>query len=284
MTSMTTLGETRHQAIQKLSVSSPTPALDVDLLISTALQVDRAWILAHPEAEIPPEAQAQLTDWIARAVQGEPIAYLIGVRGFYDLEFIVTPDVLIPRPETELLLEDALIWLRGRPDMIVADIGTGSGALAVSLAKHTSATVYAVDISPQALAIASQNAHHHGVAHQLHFLEGSLYSPLMRENIHPQVVVANLPYIPAEEVPTLAVSRYEPSLALDGGSDGLRLVELLLSQIDLHGPSYPQLILLEIGAGQGEATIAIARQYFPNAAVTCQPDYAGHDRRVSIVL
>jgi release factor glutamine methyltransferase len=216
-----------------------------------------------------------------RGAAGEPLAYLTGTRAFYGRDLIVTPAVLIPRPETEHLVEAALSWAQGRTGLRIADIGTGSGAIAVTLAAHLpDAQVWAVDVSPEALAVARQNAMRYNLLDRIVFAPGDLLDPL-RETGPLGLIAANLPYIPRAELDTLAVARHEPRLALDGGVDGLDLIRLLLAQapavLAVHG-----LLLLEIGAGQGMQVARMARDAFLDAQVQVIPDYAGHERVVRI--
>lgn len=272
------LHDARQAAIERLRAVSDTPALDADLLLCEALGIERAALLAHLDRPLPEAAGAQFSLWLARAAEGEPIAYLLGRRGFYDRDFAVTPAVLIPRPETELLLEQALDWAEHHPVRLAADIGTGSGALAVTFAAHAPHTqVVAVDVSAEALAVARANAARHSVAERITFLHGDLLAPLIERGLRPDLIMANLPYIPAGELPALAVTRFEPRLALDGGPDGLDLVRRLLAEAQpLCAPG--ALLLLEIGAGQGAAALAAVRTCWPNAVAGVLPDYAGHDR------
>lgn len=257
------------------------PALDAHVLLMHVLGVGRATLLAHPDLPVSSEQADRFRGLLERAAAGEPIAYLIGRRAFYDREFIVTPDVLIPRPETELLLEAALTWTKQsrRLPLRVVDVGTGSGALAVTFAALVAdANVYAVDFSPAALDVARRNAALYGVT--VTFTQGDLLTPLLGQRFN--LIMANLPYIAADEVPTLEVSRYEPILALDGGGDGLDLVRRLIAQIPLVCER-GSLVLLEIGAGQGAAALDIARTLNPTSAEIL-PDYAGLDRIVQIIL
>lgn len=278
------LRDVRRAAVERLSVISDTAALDADLLLGAALGAERAWLLAHLDDAMPEAAGPQFAAWLDRAAAGEPIAYLLGTRGFYDREFTVTPAVLIPRPETELLVEEALAWAKDHPVRWAADIGTGSGALAVTFAAHhPDARVMAVDASPEALAVAEGNAARHGVGERVTFAQGNLLQPLIDRGIQPELIMANLPYIPSGELPALAVTRWEPRLALDGGPDGLELVRRLLHEAQqVCAPG--ALLLLEIGAGQGEAALATARELLDPAEAVVLPDYAGHDRIVRIVL
>lgn len=256
-------------------------SLDAHVLLGAALGVDRAYLLAHPEAQLTAEQAERFAEWLARCAAGEPVAYILGRRAFYDREFTVTPDVLIPRPETELLLENALEWAAERA-ITAADIGTGSGALAVTFAANRpQAKVYAVDISLAALNVARTNAARHDV--QITFLEGDLLAPLIERGIKLDLIMANLPYIPAGDLPDLAVMRYEPRLALDGGEDGLDLIRCLLEQVpQVANPG--ALVLLEIGAGQGAAVLALARQMLKPQNAELLLDYAGLDRIIRIQL
>lgn len=256
-------------------------SLDAHVLLGAVLGVERAYLLAHPEAVLTPEQAERFEAWVTRCAAGEPVAYLLGRRAFYDRDFIVTPDVLIPRPETELLLENALAWVVDRA-LTAVDVGTGSGALAVTLAANKpQVRVHAVDVSAAALAVARKNAAAAGV--DVQFYEGDLLTPLVERGIMLDLVMANLPYIASDEVPTLAVSRYEPVLALDGGGDGLELVRRLLAQVPLVANA-GALVLLEIGAGQGAATLALVRGALPGARAELLLDYAGHDRIVRAEL
>ncbi len=256
-------------------------SLDAHVLLGAVLGTDRASLLAHPEAELSPEQAARYAEWVARCAAGEPVAYILGRRAFYDRDFVVTPDVLIPRPETELLLENALEWVGSRA-LAAADIGTGSGALAVTLAANRpQLTVYAVDVSLPALAIASGNAarHHANVT----FFHGDLLAPVIERGIRLELIMANLPYIATDELPDLAVSRFEPRLALDGGTEGLDLILRLLEQLpQVANPG--ALTLLEIGAGQGAAVLRLARQVLMPRSAELIRDYAGLDRIIRILL
>ena len=276
---MTTIAEALRDARARFEPVSDSAGLDAHVLLAAALGVERAFLLGHPEQALTGEQAERFEVWVARHAAGEPVAYLLGRRGFYDRELLVTPDVLIPRPETELLLERALAFARGKRDLTAVDVGTGSGALAVTFAAHApAATVYAVDISPVALALARRNAEHNGVTGQVTFLQGDLLQPLIDQQVRVDLVMANLPYIASDEVPRLDVSRYEPTLALDGGPDGLDLVRRLLAQLpQVANPG--ALVLLEIGAGQGAATLALT-----GGRGTLHQDYAGLDRIVELVF
>jgi release factor glutamine methyltransferase len=257
-------------------------ALDAQILLGHLLGVERAYLLGHAEQPLAPEQARQYEALVARCAAGEPLAYILGRRAFYDREFIVSPAVLVPRPETELLIEQTMPFVRQYPHAVVVDVGTGSGALAVTLAAHCPhAQVYATDISPAALDIAQQNAAANGV--HVTFFTGDLLMPLIERGIRVDVLLANLPYVASGDLPNLAVSRYEPRLALDGGADGLDVIRRLLTQVPSVCNS-GALILLEIGFDQGQAVQALARTVFPAAQITRWQDYADLDRVVCVQL
>lgn len=241
----------------------------------------RAWLLAHREEVLDPRDAAQYLDLLGRAAEGEPLAHLTGEREFYGLAFTVTPDVLIPRPETEAVVDQVLGWLERHPchSPRLIDVGTGSGAIAVTLAvKIPEARVTAVEISPAAIDIARHNAERHGVADKMSFVIGDLLGSVVGPF---DVIAANLPYINREEIAALEVGRWEPRVALDGGGDGLMLVRRLLEQVPnrLAGKS---LLVLEIGADQGQRVAALCQSTFPTARVQVQPDMARLDRIVTV--
>jgi release factor glutamine methyltransferase len=278
---LNTIRDAMNAARERLS-SSETARLEAQTLLCHVLHVNSAYLYGYPEQELTPEQEAAFTALVERRAAGEPLAYILGTVGFYDLEFDVTPAVLIPRPETEHLVEEALNFAAQKSTLIAADIGTGSGAIAVTVAVHAPhAVVHAVDISPEALTIARKNAelnHANVIFHQ-----GSLAEPLVAAGIHVDLLMANLPYIASAEVPTLEVSKHEPVLALDGGMDGLRLIERLLETVpQVCHPG--AMILLEIGAYQGEAALNIVRKLLPDVSAAILKDYAGHDRIVRLVL
>jgi release factor glutamine methyltransferase len=272
-------------AVQALRAVSDSPQLDAQTLLRDVLEVDRVTLLAHPERILTADEQQRFEGKIARGAEGVPIPYLTGLRAFYKHEFEVTPAVLIPRPETEHLVEAAIDRARQHTadgaGITVADIGTGSGAIALSLAAALpGAEVHAVDISRAALDVARQNTARLNLPN-VRFHQGDLLDGLPKE-IEPDLIAANLPYIPTEELNTLTVVKHEPRLALDGGTDGLELVRRLLSQVYVR-LSGPFSLFLEIGAGQGESTRLLCLSTFPDAQVRVISDYAGHDRVVEVL-
>ncbi len=278
---MTTVRKALGEAKQRIGVASDGASLDAQVLLAETLGVDRAYLLAHPEAELTEQQAARFAGLVSRIAGGEPLPYILGRRAFYDRELIVTPDVLIPRPETELLLERALNAARGLAAPVVADIGTGSGALAVTFAANVpDAGVFAVDVSAAALSVARRNARAQGVMDRIAFLHGDLLTPLIERGVRLDILMANLPYIATGELAALAVSRHEPLQALDGGADGLALIRRLLGQVEkVSKPG--AVIFLEIGAGQGEAVLALAGG-LPLSGAEVFNDYAGLDRVVEL--
>ena len=269
-----TIGEALRLARRRLQ-HSDSPDLDAQLLLTRTLDAERVHLFAHPEREVTTAQQTQFEGWLSRRVDGEPVAYILGGVGFYDMELRVTPDVLIPRPETELLLEEALRLIDADKPAVVADIGTGSGALAVAFKRHRPlCAVYATDICEAALDVARENARRHDA--NIVFLQGDLACPLIARGVEVDLLMANLPYIESDELAGLDVARHEPRLALDGGEDGLRLIRGLMRQLDSVCKPGGR-VLLEIGAGQGDAVRRLARD-IRGVDVQILRDYAGLER------
>jgi release factor glutamine methyltransferase len=276
--------DTIHDALAWARSVLPDDAepIDAPLLLMHVLGMDRAVLLTHPERKLTPEQAATFRALIEQRAAGVPLPHLTGTRAFYALDFAVTPDVLIPRPETEHLVESALQWAQDRRDVRLVDVGTGSGALAVTLAVHLpEARVWAVDVSAAALDVAQHNAIRHGVAEQITFAQGDLLAPLIAADQPVDLIAANLPYIASDELQTLPVAQHEPLLALDGGADGLDLIRRLLAQAP-RILARDGLLLMEIAAGQGARVCALSAAAFPGAHVTLIHDYAGLDRVVRV--
>ena len=252
--------------------------LDAEVLLAHVLGRDRAWLYAYPEHALSPSQLSTYRSLVSRRARREPIAYLTGHKEFYGLDFAVTSDVLIPRPETEHLVQRAIYCgTASSLSPIIADVGTGSGAIGVTLAVHLpGAHIVAIDTSYPALTVARLNAVRHGVANRVSFLQGVLLVPL-RGPVN--FVVANPPYLSQPELASAPpeVSRWEPRAALDGGFDGLSAIRRLLDMASTRlGPGGA--LFVEIGAGQGAEVIKLARHYFPKADMEIVSDYAQRDR------
>ena len=268
------------QLAQDLAAVSESPALDAQVLLAHTLNSSRSWVLAHPEAVLSVAQADFLSEARQALLQGKPLPYILGQWEFYGLDFLVTPDVLIPRPETELLVEQGLQWLAEHPDTDrIVDIGTGSGCIAVSLAVHRpNIKIVAIDISPGAIEVARQNAHKHAVAPRIEFVLSDLLSAL--DGCF-GLLCANLPYIPSGALQGLAVAQNEPNLALDGGQDGFDLIRRLLRQAPAR-LAKNSLLLAEIEAGQGKAAREAAQAVFPAAQISLLQDLSGRDRLLKI--
>lgn len=274
------MGEALNRASRLLKQKGvPSPRLDAEVLLAHVLDRDRVYLYREPERPLEPDAVSRYNHLIERRVAGEPVAYLTGHKEFMGFDFLVGSRVLVPRPETELLVEHALDLLRQRTGPpVVVDVGTGSGAVAVSLAKLApGCAVYATDISADALAVARENAGRQGA--RVYFARGDLLDPL-REILIPgtaAVIAANLPYIPAGDMPGLPreVRDFEPREALDGGPDGLdlyrRLVPQALALLARGGH-----LLMEIAPGQARGILKLTAA--PHWETTVFNDLAGRPR------
>lgn len=263
----------------------PTARLDAELLLAAVLGMSRARVLARGHTPMRRPARGHFAALIQRRARGEPVAYILGQRAFYGREFRVDRRVLIPRPETEELVDRALDTLEGRPAPRIADIGTGSGAIGVTLAaERPDVRVVATDISSEALSVARDNARRHGVDDQMSFLQGSLLEPL--EGPPPfDLIAANLPYVGTDESPQLApdVRDYEPHVALFAGRDGLDLFPAFFTQLAARPLLAPDgVLLLEIGYAHGAALERMARDLLPAFHVQIHKDLAHHDRIIEI--
>ncbi len=263
------------------------PEIEAEILLRHALGFGRAHLFARLTDELAPDTEERFRDLLRRRAQHIPTAYLTGTREFYDLELAVGPGVLIPRPETEHVVEEALHlgreMLQERDRITLVDAGTGSGAIALAVAKHLPALrVIATDASPAALAVAGLNAKRLRLAGRVTFLQGDLLDPV-HEPI--DIVAANLPYIPTEEIATLApeVRDHEPRQALDGGPDGLRVIARLLGQAS-HKVRPGGAVILEIGHDQAEPLRCLASEVMPGAVVSFTRDLAGIERVATVEL
>lgn len=261
---------------------------DAQLLLAHVIGHPRTWLLAHLDAPLSAPMLDSANQVFARLEAGEPLPYILGHWEFYGLDFDITPDVLIPRPETEMMVEQAIKWLSASGERrTVADIGTGSGIIATSIAMHIPSTrILATDISRAALKVAKHNAEKFHVHHRIDFLECDLLpqhvEPLPTDR-HFDMICANLPYIPTETMRALPIYGREPTLALDGGKDGLDLYRRLLDIAPDWLAPYGK-ILLEIEATQGLKALSLAYDLFSEASITLHQDMAGHDRLLEIQL
>lgn len=265
---------------QTLTQASSSPDLDARLLLEHVLQVNHSFLAAHGDDGLSPEEENSYRSLISRAERREPIPYIMGTAEFYGYSFIVNPSVLIPRPETEALVELATAWARMHKTCRIVDTGTGSGCIAISLALNLpKSEIWATDLSLDALSTARKNAQNLAPS-RINFIQGDLLSP-----IEPGVdlIVANLPYVADDEWTVVddAVKWYEPKIALAGGPDGLDLIRKLLQQATVR-LSPGGAIFLEIGWKQGPIAEEIAQGYFPSAIITLKSDFAGHDRYLII--
>jgi release factor glutamine methyltransferase len=278
------------QARQQRKLPVDTPRLDAQILLGYVLKRDHSYLYMYPEQELTPEQETDWHDLLARRVQGEPVAYLVEKKAFFGLDFYVDRRVLIPRPETELLVETALkicqASLKNDSLPLIADIGTGSGAIPISLAVQEPrlSLLYAVDISPEALAVARLNCLHYQVSERVHLLQGHLLDPLPEPV---DLLLANLPYVGLDEQGSMLpdVLDYEPHLALFSGSEGLDLLRQLFESAS-QGQKLRAgaVILLEIGYQQQEPLTRMASEIWPQASISCLQDYAGWDRVLKIEL
>ncbi len=259
------------------AAGSPTPRLDADVLLAHVLDLNRAQLYTRLRDPWPAAALAAFSTLLRRRLAGEPVAYIIGHKDFYGLDLLVDSRVLIPRPETEELVGTTLAALPADSPGPVADIGTGSGAIALALAVHRpQLRVYGCDLSPDALAVARLNARRHGLdaTARLQWLCGDLGAALPERVIG---LIANLPYTVLEEVEP-AVRAWEPALALDGGGEGgtAAIVRLLAQAPDLLLPG--GFVALEIGWDQAPLLLPQAAAAFPQAELRVQRDLADRDR------
>jgi release factor glutamine methyltransferase len=288
-----TVDELLRSAIERLrAAGSESPRLDAELLLGHAIGADRTVIAAHPDALVGDGPAERFEANLARRETGEPVAYIRGFKEFFGQAFATDARALIPRPETERLVELAVgETLRrlaaaprpaGTPPLRIADVGTGAGTIAVALAvalreRRVTADIeiLATDVSRDALALAVENAVGHSVADRIEFAEADLLPGGVRPF---ELVLANLPYIPTADVPGLPVAAsFEPRLALDGGPDGLVVIGRLLERLP-NMLSHGGVALVEIGSMQEDAVVELAERVLPDWPSSVEPDLAGEPR------
>lgn len=277
---MTTLRSWLQGASAQLEAITDSSTLDAQVLLAHFLRKPRSWVLAYGESELEEPCETALNQALSQLLNGTPLPYLLGHWEFFGLNFIVSPAVLIPRPETELLVETALAWLKRHPGpRLAADIGTGSGCIAISLAKHIcDLSLIAVDISRPALRVAHKNVQAHQLTTRVRLVQGNLMQPLRARF---DLICSNPPYIPSPKLPGLTVTRHEPRLALDGGPDGLQSITVVLEHAR-HHLTPGGLLLIEIESGQGQTAPHLARQFLPHAHISVLPDLGGHPRLLCV--
>ncbi len=273
---MTTLAEALRGGIESLAPATESARADAQILLAHVLGREREWLIAHADAPLPAEQRENFERLCRRRSSGEPVAYILGRAGFYGREFIVDPNVLIPRPESEHLVEEAIAYLDA--GAIVLDVGVGCGAIACTIAAESGAVVFGTDLSAAAIALAEENARRLGVAAACRFYQGDLTTPVHERRFH--AIVANLPYVPTADLPALPDPvGFEPRAAVDGGSDGLALYRRLLAQIPALLERHA-LILLEAAPPTIEDLARGVRAALPGFAVSIGRDYAGLPRYV----
>ncbi len=252
------LADARHR-FERAGISADEAAIDAEVLARHVLGWDRAVLITQGHEHPPPGFDRSFEALVQRRLQREPVAQIVGHREFWGLEFEVTRDVLVPRPETEFVVEAALDLARARGVRRVIDVGTGSGCIAVSLAVALpDASVVGVDVSPAALDVARRNARRHGVSDRVAFVESELLS---RVSGTADLIVSNPPYIPNADLASLPpeVARYEPHQALFAGDDGLSAIRRLLETADAHLAAGGHLVV-EFGFGQASTVTALAAE------------------------
>lgn len=257
------------------------PRLTAEILLAHKLNVDRVTLYLNFDQPLTENELSGYRILVKRRLQREPLQYIIGVQEFWSLEFVVTPEVLIPRPETELLVEQAIERLKAFPAVEnhtprILDLGTGCGAIAISLAKEVQQTkIWATDISTGALKRARLNAEKHGVTGKIRFIQGNLWEPLLDQGVTFDIILSNPPYIAPEEFNDLSpeVRDYEPRLALDGREGGMHFIEKIISE----APAFMNpdaWIIVEMAPGQTEKALGLIGEIKDYGEKTRIKDYS----------
>ncbi len=255
------------------------PELTAEVLLRYAVKVNRVELYISLDNELNPEDETIFNKFLVRHLAGEPVAYITGHKEFRGLDFFVDNRVLIPRPETELLVEKVLEAAGNKDKLTIADIGTGCGAIAVSLAINLpDAKIYAIDISALALEVALENSRRLNVLDRICFLTGNLLEPLPEAV---DIIAANLPYVRESEIENSHPLRFEPELSLNGGEDGLTQIRQFCSQIKSKIKPKGS-IFLEIGEGQSLAVVSLLRKSVPAATINVFKDFAGIERVIRV--
>lgn len=296
-----TIFEALSWAADKLKASEPervlgarNAKLDAQVLLAACLEKPTSYLFAHGDDKLDNVVSDRFMRLVDRRARHEPVAYLLGDKDFYRRTFAVTPATLIPRPETELLVD--LVRQEIDNSSLMVDVGTGSGAIAITLAAETECEVIATDLSHEALKVAHQNAKRHEVADRVAFLQGNLLKPFFesynawspRSRPTTLLIAANLPYLTGRQWEVLDpdVKDYEPQTALVGGLDGLELYDELMQQLAARRKDLPTTvkIFFEIDPSQASSTVALVRHYFPESAPLGIRDLSGNWRFVQASL
>ena len=268
--------QSAKKKLRSQKAKTTTPALDAEVLLGYVIKRSKEFLYTHPERKLTPKQQKKYQSLINRRYAGEPVAYLTNHKEFFGLDFFVDKRVLVPRPETELLVEEMIVEIRKQKSenrkIVIVDIGTGSGCIAISLAKHLpDAEIIATDISRDALMVAKKNADKHQV--KVKFIQGDLLNPLRYQDV--DIIAANLPYLQRTDL------KFEPKKALIGGRFGLEVYQELFEQITEFQKN-PQLIICEINDQFATQIQDLAKRLFPAAEIEIKKDLAGLNRIITV--
>ena len=285
MPSLRNVIQETHRTLESAGI--PDARLEAEVMVMDVMRMPRQSIFAEQESQVSEQQQQSLNAIVERRLTREPLAYILNYREFYGVNLLVNPDVLIPRPETETMVEHALFMaLMGMEsrELVIADIGTGTGAIAINLAIHLpAARIYATDAYDATLDVAAYNIRMHNVTDRITLLKGDLLEPLPEPV---DVIAANLPYLPTDRIPTLQPEvQWEPIAALDGGPGGIDLIGRLLKQAAAGDRIKPHgVILLELDPEQIPEARLLATNAFPDADITVELDLARLDRLLVVSL
>lgn len=282
---MITIEKILKEAVGRLKAKVSTPLLDAQVILCHILKVDRLYLIVNKDRVLTHKQILEYEGLIQKRACGVPVQYITGIQEFMGLEFYLEEGVLIPRPDTEILIEKILDSIDENDKYNIIDIGTGSGAISVSLAKYVqNSCVYSIDISQKALDIARINAVKNNVLPKINFLKGSLFEPLENINLLERIdiLVSNPPYIPTEDIDTLQieVSKFEPRPALDGGEDGLDFYRVIIDKAPVYLKNNG-LIALEVGHDQARRVVKLMEEKKKYVDIEITKDLADIERVVS---
>jgi len=273
------IAEWRYQSKNKISKISDTADVEINAILCKVIKKNLAWCLTHTDYLLNPSEINHLNSYLDDLASGVPLAYILGEIEFFGRTFIIDENVLIPRPETELLVEAAKEWILNKKDSKkIIDVGCGSGIIIISLLRDfPSLKGVAVDISRGALTITNRNKMKHKIDN-LDLIQSDTLSGIYSKF---DIILANLPYIPESSLEKLAVSKYEPKLALNGGEDGLQIIKRLIDHIPTH-LNTPGLVLLEIQNDQSVPVVNYFTKILPDGIITTIQDFSGLDRVIKV--